>query len=197
MARPDVKAEYANWLATPKRLRLGLGLPTSKAKFAELKGVSSRTLRRWQEDEEFLLAVEQRRKVFADEGPNSSVAAKTASPRPHTDARSRARFASPEPAGVEDDPVVTPELSADEAQFAKVKDTLAKMAEDGSTQALDLWLKHFGKSFIAAEQDSGFEELRGMSDREVLAEVLALSGRDAALSSLVADWVASASIGDG
>lgn len=43
----DVKAKYVGWLAMAPAERTAMRLPRSKAKFAELHGVSERTLRLW------------------------------------------------------------------------------------------------------------------------------------------------------
>lgn len=44
---PPERQAFLEWLTTPKEVREEQGLPTSELKFAELLGVSPRTLRDW------------------------------------------------------------------------------------------------------------------------------------------------------
>ena len=184
VARPEVKAEFAAWMATPKRLKISLGLPQTQKDFAELKGVSDRQLRRWKSDPEFEQWVDQEKVRIQGELPNSTVRA-MAQPRAATDARAVQNLQPPAAVTEQDDPLAQVEVSAEERQYLQVKQTLVKMAEDGSTQAADLFMKHWGKAFIEAEQTDGLSQLAEMSDEELLAQVLDLIGEEA-----LADWLA-------
>jgi hypothetical protein len=93
-----------------------------------------------------------------------------------------------EPATIEDDPVWEEELSSDEFRYRQVKDTLVKMAMDGSQQAIDLYLKHYGKPFIAAEQQDG-SLFEGMSDAQLVREIVRIVGIEA-LSEIIAEAAA-------
>jgi hypothetical protein len=170
----NIRNEYASWLATPQRLRVSLNLPTNKTAFAEMKGVNVKTLTRWEKSPGFSDIVEQRKNEALNNVTNSSVAA-IGPPRPVTHGTALKNLRKLEPATITDDPVWEEELSPDEFRYRQVKDTLVKMAMDGSQQAIDLYLKHYGKPFIAAEQsDSSMFE--NMSDEELLREVVRLAG---------------------
>ena len=62
------------------------------------------------------------------------------------------------------------------------------MAMDGSQQSIDLYLKHYGKPFIAAEQkdDSLFE---GMTDDELVREIVRVVGVER-LAQVIAEMAA-------
>lgn len=169
-----IRNEYASWVATPNRLKTSLNLPKNKTAFSEMKGVSMRTLRRWEQSEDFQTIVEQRKNEMLNNVPNSAVAA-IGPPRPVTHGTALKNLKKLEPATIESDPVWEEELSPDEFRYRQVKDTLVKMAMDGSQQAIDLYLKHYGKPFIAAEQqdNSLFE---GMSDDELIKQIVRIVG---------------------
>jgi len=169
-----IRNEYASWLATPHRLRVSLNLPKNKTAFSDMKGVSMRTLTRWEKMEDFQEIVEQRKNEMLNNVPNAAVAA-VGPPRPVKHATALKHMKVLEPATIEDDPVWDEELSPDEFRYRQVKDTLVKMAMDGSQQAIDLYLKHYGKPFIAAEQQDG-SLFEGMSDEQLLREIVRLAG---------------------
>jgi hypothetical protein len=173
-----VRNEYAAWLATPKRLKVSLNLPSSKRAFADMKGVSERTLQRWEREESFKALVEQQQRRLAGATPNSAVAA-IGPARPVTHGNGLKKLAPLEPVNIEDDPVFEESLSEDELGYRQVKDTLIGMARDGSSQAIDLYMKHYGKPFVDAEQQTAnmFPE---MSDEQLFAEVEKFAKRLAA-----------------
>jgi hypothetical protein len=70
-----VKSEFAYWTALPKRMRISLSLPATEKDFAEYKGVSARTLRRWKEEEDFQKLVDQHKHDLTGGVKNSAVAA--------------------------------------------------------------------------------------------------------------------------
>lgn len=170
----DIRHEYASWLATPPRLKASLNLPKTKKAFAEMKGVSVRTMTRWERQEEFQEIVAQRKVEMLNASPNSAVAA-IGPPRPVTHGTALKNLKGLEPAKITDDPVWDEDLSPDEQRYRQVKDTLVNMAMDGSQQAIDLYLKHYGKPFIAAEQaDSSM--FANMSDEQLLKEIVRMAG---------------------
>ena len=160
MARPaksDVQKEFAYWLATPKRLRVSLGLPQTEKEFGEIKDVHPRTLRRWKEDESFRELVEQQKQIIVGEAKDSTI---KRGERPVT---------------VADDPALEPGLTPDEQKYLQVKDTLVRMAMDGNQGAMDLYLKHYGKSFVEAERQD-FRDYEDFSDDRLADEVLGWVG---------------------
>ena len=180
--KTSVKYEYATWLATPARLKTSFNLPKTKRDFAHLKGVNPRTLSRWEAQEPFQELVRQRRIEVSHSAPNSTVAA-AGTPRPVSHGNGLKKFVTPAPVVETDDPVWDVDLSEDEQRYQQVKDTLVRMAMDGNQGAIDMYMKHYGKPFIDAEQKNAnmFPE---MSDLELAAEVCRLLGMD-----LMTDWM--------
>lgn len=169
-ARDDVRMEFAAWSATPKRLKKQLGLPMTKTDFAYMKGVSDRTLRRWELQESFQTIVEQRKVDFKNNVPNSAISAAVGPARPVTHGNATKSLALPEPVTEKDDPVFDDELSPDELRYQQVKDTLVRMAMDGNQGAIDMYMKHYGKPFVDAEQQTA-NMFPDMSDEQLFAEV--------------------------
>lgn len=171
-AKYNVKNEYITWLATPKRELIANNLPTTKKAFADLKGVDQRTLQRWEKQEDFQEILKQRKAQRIDD-----VVDAIGPPRPVTHGTALKKFPQEKPAITEED------------KYLKVKDTLVEMATAGNQGAIDMYMKHYGKSFIEAEQASG-TLFANMSDDELLQEVFNLLGVEkvsAALASAVAD----------
>lgn len=176
-AKHGVRNEYAAWVATPKRLKTSLHLPDTKRAFAEMKGVSERTLQRWEKQESFQTLVEQQKLRLSGAATNATVSA-IGPPRPVTHGTALKNLAPLEPVMPEDDPVYEESLSDEELGYRQVKDTLLSMARDGSSQAIDLYMKHYGKPFVEAEQAAN-RMFPGMSDEELVSEVCRLLGKDA------------------
>jgi hypothetical protein len=156
MARPAnlaTRKEFAYWLAVPKRLKVSLGLPQTEKEFAESKGVHPRTMRRWKEDEDFRAMVAAQKKIVLDEAEDSTIK------------RGEKRVT------MSDDPVMEPGLTDDEQKYLQVKDTLVRMAMDGNQGAMDLYLKHYGKSFVEAERQD-YRDYEDFSDSRLVGEVL-------------------------
>ena len=174
--KTSVKYEYATWLATPSRLKTSFGLPTTKRDFAHLKGVNPRTLSRWEAQEPFQELVRQRRIEVSHSAPNSTVSA-IGGPKPASHGNALKKFETPA-VTVSDDPVWDESLSEDEQRYQQVKDTLVRMAMDGNQGAIDMYMKHYGKPFIEAEQKSG-NMFPDMSDEDLVGEVCRLIGMDA------------------
>lgn len=173
IAKNTVKHEYASWLATPRRLKASLSLPATKKDFAHMKGVNPRTLSRWEAQEDFQRLVEQRKMELANATPNSTVAA-IGGPKPKSHGNAKVAEV-PEPAVMSDDPVWDSGLSEDEQKYAQVKDTLVRMAMDGNQGAIDLYMKHYGKPFIDAEQKAGFL-FPDLSDEALVNEICVMLG---------------------
>jgi hypothetical protein len=176
-SRLKIRQEYAAWCATPRRLRVQLGLPVSKREFSELKGVNERTLQRWDKLDSHRELVEQKRKKFAGQVENAAISAAIGPPRPETHGNALKKYQTLDVATIEDDPVWQPELSKDELRYQQVKDTLVQLAADGQSQAIDLYLKHWGKPFIEAEQ-SATGMFPSLSDDELLERVCRLMGKE-------------------
>lgn len=179
-----IKTEYASWLATPKRLKSSLGLPATKQAFADMKGVAVRTLNRWEKQPDFDKLVEQRRMQISGVAPNSAVSA-VGPPRPAKHGNALKKFQQLEPATTADDPVYTDGMTPDELRYQQVKDTLLGLATDGNQQAIDLYMKHYGKPFVEAEQRSA-KLFPSMSDDELLQEVVRLVGKQRLTEALAA-----------
>jgi len=171
MARPvksEVQREFAYWMATPRRLRVSLGLPVSERQFADMKDIDPTTLRRWKNQKPFQEMVESFRLEMANAAPNSTIA-KIGIAAPVTSVND---YATVVPS---DDPVFDAVLSPDEQKYLQVKDTLVQMAMDGNQGAMDLYLKHYGKAFVEAEQ-SDFSDYRDFSDVDLIDELCRMAG---------------------
>lgn len=180
MALTQEQEEYAAWLLLSKRARRVHGLPLQHSEWAEWKGVTDRTLRRWREKQEFQDHLEQRRLEMAREvTPNSTVTAEqVGGPRNPKDARTkRKQPKAPAVARPEDDPAFDEELSEDEQAYRRARDTLIALAEEGTTEALNLYFKYYGQSFIEAEKSAN-SELADLSDEELARQVIRLVGED-------------------
>lgn len=180
MALKKIQEEFASWLLMSKRACRVHGLPLTYEEWAEWKGVASRTMRRWRESPEFQEHLEQRRLEIAREvTPNSTVTAEgVGGPRNPKDKRLRDKqLTAPEPATEADDPVNAGEITSDEQSYLKARDTLISMAENGSTEALNLYFKHYGQHFIEAER-SASSELSDLSDEELASQVIQLLGEE-------------------
>lgn len=184
MARPvkeAVQKEFAYWLATPKRLRVSLGLPVSERQFSQMKDVDPRTLRRWKGQKAFGELVESFKLEMANASPESSIR-KVGLPAPVE------RLDDSERVVLADDPVFDAALSRDEQRYLQVKDTLVQMAVDGNQGAMDLYLKHYGKSFIESEQ-ADLADYQDMSDEQLVTELCHMVGVEA-LSGWLAEQAA-------
>lgn len=180
--KTSVKYEYASWLATPLRLKTSFDLPKTKRDFAHLKGVNPRTLSRWEAQEEFQELVRQRKIEVAHSAPGSTVSA-IGGPKPASHGNALKKFDEPVPVVESDDPVWDQELSEDEQRYQQVKDTLVRMAMDGNQGAIDMYMKHYGRPFIDAEQKNA-NMFPDMSDDDLIHEVCRLVGMDR-----MTDWM--------
>ena len=172
-----IRKEFIAWCATPQRLRVQLDLPKTKREFAELKGVNEKTLQRWTKLSDHDQLVEQHKKKFAGNLNNSSITKQIKKPVPETHGNALKKYEDKPTVTISDDPVWNPELSHDEQRYQQVKDTLVTMAADGHSQAIDLYLKHWGKPFIEAEQ-STTGMFPSLSDQELLDRVCRILGKE-------------------
>jgi hypothetical protein len=171
VARPPkaaIQKEFAYWMATPKRLKVSLGLPVSERQFAEMKDIDVRSLRRWKAREDFKALVESFKLEMANASPDSTIRA-IGMPVPKLRAEDLPKVQ------LSDDPVLDDRLSPDEQKYLQVKDTLVQMAMDGNQGAMDLYLKHYGKAYVEAEQRE-FSDYRDMSDEDLVTELCAMVG---------------------
>ena len=168
----NVKNEYITWLATPKRELIANNLPTTKKAFSDLKGISQRTLSRWESQDDFKEILRQRKAERVED-----IIEAVGPPRPATHGTALKKYD------------IAPVALSEEDKYLKVKDTLVEMATQGNQGAIDMYMKHYGKSFVEAEQASG-TLFTNMSDEELLQEVFSLLGIEkvsAALASAVAN----------
>ena len=172
-----IRKEFIAWCATPQRLRVQLDLPKTKREFAELKGVNEKTLQRWTKLSDHDQLVEQHKKKFVGNLDNSSITKQIKKPVPETHGNALKKYEDKPTVTISDDPVWNPELSHDEQRYQQVKDTLVTMAADGHSQAIDLYLKHWGKPFIEAEQ-STTGMFPSLSDQELLDRVCKILGKE-------------------
>lgn len=185
---PVVFREFARWYATPKYLRVTLGLPKTLGEFAEFKGIGERTVRRWKSLPEFEELVDfEKERIARESSKNSAVSVNIGMPQAPSDPRMVRRMTDQkEPVGWDDDRALVEDVSEGELQYRQVRERLVNMAMEGSTQAADLFMKHWGKSFVEAEQqDVGYTDL---SDQDLVEEVVKLVGSDR-FSKLLASMV--------
>ena len=183
MAISKLQGQYAEWLLTTKRDRELHGLPTSDQAFADLKGVTARTLRRWRSLDEFNEYLDGLR-AEAGRAPSPAALKQRRKPR---DVR-RLEPAEPPSEPLIPDPSEDPEfddmLSPDEQQYAIVKAEIARQAAGGDAKAVDIYLKHWGEEHLRRERQEN-ERLAGMSDVQLVREVVQLLGTETVASVLL------------
>ena len=165
--------EYLEWLLLDARTRRAHGLPEDRVQFADLKGISDRTLRRWQNDPEFQLALEQRREQIA--GRISATGAVTARPHPNTDARVKRRLAPPAPPTNEHDRIVDEAHEAgvdgEEADYLSVKAAIRDAAAGGDSRALEQYMRYWGQPYAELERERRESSYADLSDGELIGRV--------------------------
>lgn len=177
-----MQEEYANWLLLDPRTRQVHNLPASQKEWADWKGVTPRTVRRWADKPEFQEFLTQRRAQRARELTDGATvtAADVGGARAAKDARLRRRLeegGKAAPATAADDPLADRDLSPQERKFHEVHDALAELALGGSASAMDSYLKHFGKPFLEAmrgEDEAGVD----LDDETLVVEVVRMLGPD-------------------
>jgi hypothetical protein len=150
--------------------------------FSAMKDVDPRTLRRWKGRPEFQELVEQHKVELTNNVTNSAIS-KINNPVPKTGKQGEA-LRPPDPVRLEDDPVFDPGLTPDEMSYLQVKDTLIRMAMDGNQGAMDLYLKHYGKSFVDAESKD-FSDYDGYDDDQLIEEIVTWVGIER-----ISEWLA-------
>lgn len=174
MAYDSTKDEFLEWSLLDRRTREINGLPKSQAEFAKWKGITPRTVSRWKNDPEFAARMEQRQLEEAQRlTPNATVSSRFSGgkARRHDGAAGTPRV----PETVE--PEVAPEgVQPDEWDYQRIKATIARRAiEENNRDAQDLWMKHWGKTFVEAEAAED-ESLSGLSDDELVEQIIGLVG---------------------
>lgn len=174
MAYRKIKEEYIEWCALDQRTRERNGLPTSQKQFADWKGISAVTLTRWNKEEEVQRLVAQRREQIA-QGVRQIAAVPAAPPEDRAGDGRAFRHDGGGDLRDESDQVRPAGMTEQEWQYLQVKRKVLDRALDGNKDAQDLWLKHWGKPFIDAEQ-SDDESLSGMGDEELARQTVELLG---------------------
>jgi hypothetical protein len=182
VARNEVREEYLEWLLLPRRTKLVHRMPLTDKDFADEKGVSTRTLRRWRDLPDFQAKLEERQADLATAQPGGTVSGVGGS-RPSKDARTR----KTRPKAVGADADLPDDATPDERDYLSAKSALIAMCGDGDLKALDLYFKHYGKSFIAAELEARDSSFADLTDDELIEATLQLIGADR-----VARWMAEA-----
>lgn len=175
---PVMFREFCRWYATPKYLRVTLGLPKTLNEFAGFKGIGERTVRRWKTIPEFQEIVDfEKERIAKESSKNSSVSVNIGMPQAPSDPRMVRRMTDEKnPVGWGDDLALDEGLSEGELQYRQVRQRLVHMAMEGSTQAADLFMKHWGKTFVEAEQQEvGYQEL---TDGQLVEELVRLVGSE-------------------
>jgi hypothetical protein len=168
--------EYVTWFVTPKRLRKQFGLPNTDAEFANLKGVSERTVRRWKQREDFMPMVEQQKRRVAENAKVSAVAVGPARAATHGNSnlvKDTGEFVP----SVEDDRLFEEGISQEELQFRQAKDAIFEKAAEGNQQAFDLMMKYWGSQYVDAERTES-QLFREMSDEDLIRELLSAVGAE-------------------
>lgn len=137
--------EYIRWSLTPAHER-SIG---SKAEWARAKGVTDRTLRRWEQDPRFVERMSDLGSTVAEE-----------------------RVAKAARVVEESDVDVAP----DEADYRLVKSQLVEGAKSGNQKSMDLYFRTYGKQFVEEEAASRVSDFASMDlDALVLDALNALS----------------------
>ncbi len=180
LERDRVRNEYISWLALDKTARRNLGHPLTMEEFATHVGVTSRTLRRWQTEPQFDKRVSQAKVRLAKGAPGATI--------------SRMGFYDPdlpdtlEPArnGLHPDLVDRPIEDEGLRDYESMKKGLRDRAVSGeSEKALELWIKHFGKPYMEAEQRALESTFTDLTDGDLIDQTLRLIGKDA-----ISAWLA-------
>ena len=154
---------FINWLLMTDLQRISLNLPESQVAFGKLHAVSERTLRNWKNANHFQEELQRRRVQLQTEwNPESSgAAAIEAGVSPEV---VLARIATSE----------SPVMNAGEAEYAAVRQMLVGLIGKGDKNALELWLRNFGKPFIEAEQAAFKSDFRELSNEQLQARIVSL-----------------------
>lgn len=164
----EIYQRFVRWSAMDRATKIKLGLPTvqdSRAGdgFCQRYEVGARTLRKWKNRPEFEGDVEAARAKLAGE-PIVDTSLDEDRVAPSLEDRAAAIDAG---------------LSEDEAEYRSIKEAIALEAKQGdNAKALELYMKHWGHEFAAAERDAREGLFRSLDDDELVAEILNLIGPD-------------------
>lgn len=179
-----VRSEFAAWYATPAPLRRQFGMPRTQEEFADLKGVTTRTLRRWRERDDFREEVELHRRRIEAGVDGGTVAVKVNRPKLRPGST-----LEPAESRTDQSPVVadTDEfevgISKHELLYRQAKDDVFARAAEGSAPAIELMMKYWGREMLAQEQAEQ-QLFAEMSDGELVDEVVSLLGEERLLEVL-------------
>lgn len=148
MALSSEQQAFVAWLIMEKRQRMDAGLPLTQADFAEMHGVSPRTLRRWKGEDEFAAALEERR------------------------SQEKARQKSMVLASEQLSEVAEHASGSGDGMFAMATQMLQQLIESGDTQALRLAFQTVLEPHVEAEKQRHQSDFRDLSDEELWDEVL-------------------------
>lgn len=173
MAITAIQEEYIAWLLMSKRDKRLHNLPETKGEWAEWKGLSPRTPRRWQTSPVFQQLYEQRKLGVARRNmPGSTVAAQTGGAQP---SRSPAKHETVAPVAPEDDPTHDGQADPAEQQYLRLRDQLAADALNGKQDAMNLWFKYYGAAFVEQDRQSD-GSIADMSNEALARELVGLLG---------------------
>lgn len=171
--------EYLEWLLADKHTRRVARWPATEQEFAELKGTTTRTLRRWRDEPDFQEKLEQRREQIAARGRNGSVGRG----RPAKDARVKRQFEPPAAPQREADRIAEEAAEAGvtdegEQSYLAVKSAIRTAAEGGDGKALELYMRHWGNLYAEQEREQHQSSFPDLSDDELVARLVDLAGAE-------------------
>lgn len=137
--------EYIRWSSLSAGER---GAVATKAEWARSKGVTDRTLRRWEQDPRFVARAEELAADIA-EGRLSAAAV-----------------------------VVDAEGTPDESDYRLVKSQLVEGAKQGNQKMMDLYFRTYGKQFVEEEAASRVSDFASMDLDALLANAAVALGED-------------------
>lgn len=149
------KRSFAEWLCTPPHVKRAAGLPTSKEAYSRARGITTKTLTRWEQgDKLFARVLEEAKQRWVEP------------PAPGDE--------PPHPAEGEVDPL--------KRDYAVIRETLVERAKEGDPKALDAFMRYYGKTLAEEEAAVRNSGLSGLSDDELVAQTLTLIGREKVLA---------------
>lgn len=149
---------FAEWLVTPTSTRRAHRLPDSKEAYARARGVTSRTLRRWEGEESFQRLLTEARERLAEMAVEPVLA-------------------PPAPAASLDDQM--------RQDYEAIRGRVLSRALEGDPKMLDVWMKMFGQTFVQEDMAARARGLADLDDDALVAETLELIGRERVATWLV------------
>lgn len=148
------RREYAEWCALPLRERRVRKLPTKDVEWAEWKGVTTRSLRRWKQEPEVAALIAELEEKAARAAPGSTTA-----------------MVGPDPAFVGE---LVEALDPGERDYLMVRQAIVQGAMENNATLLDLYMKHWGRPYVEAELRA--EDFTGEEDAALVDRVLSSLG---------------------